>query len=109
MQRKLVSCGPNLKARYTREAMSGPVLLPVDMTTLSFLLQTLSSRVLHIDPKHFTFRSKGYTSSILEAAYDRYTAFAIVYRLLLLCMSCNHRSAGLTLHTCLVQVLRPNV
>lgn len=35
--------------------------------------QTLSSHVLHIDPEHFTFRSKGYSSSILEAAYDRYS------------------------------------
>ncbi|KAL0048809.1 hypothetical protein WJX82_011636 [Trebouxia sp. C0006] len=35
--------------------------------------QTFSSHALHIDPKHFTFRSKGYTSSILEAAYYRYS------------------------------------
>ncbi len=71
MRHKLVSCGPNLKARYMHEAMFGQVPLPADVTCLFSLLQTLSSHVLHIDPKHFTFRSKGYTSSILEAAYNR--------------------------------------
>lgn len=109
MRHKLVSCGPNLKARYTHEAMSGSVLLPADVTCLFFLLQTLSSHVLHIDPEHFTFRSKGYSSSILEAAYDRYTAFAIVHCLLLLCMSCSQICAWARLHNWFVQVLRPNV
>jgi len=83
MRRKLVSCGPNLKARYMHEAMSSPVLLPVDVTSLFSLLQTLSSHALHIDPKHFTFRSKGYTSSILEAAYDRYATLVIAHFVLL--------------------------
>ncbi len=109
MRRKLVSCGPNLKARYMHEAMSSPVLLPVDVTSLFSLLQTLSSHALHIDPKHFTFRSKGYTSSILEAAYDRYATLVIAHFVLLVCMSCHQSCACLRLHNCFVQVLRPNV
>lgn len=79
MRRKLVNCGPNLKARYVLEAVAGPVLLPVDVTCLFSLLQTLSSHVLHIDPKHFTFCSKSYTSSILQAAYNRYTTIVIAH------------------------------
>ena len=35
-------------------------------------MQTFSSHVLHIDPKRFSFRSKGYASNILEDAYDRF-------------------------------------
>ena len=63
MRRKLVSRGPNLKARYLHKATSNPVLLPVDVTSLISLLQTFSSHALHIDPKHFTFCSKGSASN----------------------------------------------
>lgn len=38
------------------------------------MMQTPSSHQLFIDPKGFSFRSKGYTSSILDAAYDRCAA-----------------------------------
>ncbi|DBA89255.1 TPA: hypothetical protein ACH3X1_016396 [Trebouxia sp. C0004] len=64
-QRRLVTV--LLMVSYSFDAAHAGQLWPKPQS------QTLSSHVLRIDPKHFTFRSKGYTSSILEAAYNRYS------------------------------------
>jgi len=52
--------------------------------------------VLHFNPKHFSFRSKGYTSNILEAAYDRW---ADACCLLVVVQACLTAATALSDHT----------